>query len=91
MLEPRQINLIEKRRDAIRQWLDDEAPYVTCDQRHLDAHTPEQAYWQYGYQAALADILRLVLQTTSESARSSEDISSPTRAVAPDVRGSPED
>jgi hypothetical protein len=91
MLEPRQITLIEKRRDAIRQWLDDEAPYVTCDQRHLDAHTPEQAYWQYGYQAALADMLRLLLQSTSETTRSSEDNSNPSRPAVPDAHGSPED
>lgn len=85
MLEQRQISLIEKRRDAIRSWLDDEAPYVTCDQRHLDPHTPEQAYWHYGYQAALADILRLVLQSTSDTAPSSEGTSSSSHPDAPDV------
>jgi hypothetical protein len=38
----------------------DEAPYVTADQRHLDENTPERAYWHYGYQAALSDVLRLM-------------------------------
>lgn len=38
----------------------EEAPYVTADQRHLDANTPERAYWHYGYQAALADVLTII-------------------------------
>jgi hypothetical protein len=43
--------LPRSRRDSIRQWLETEAPYATFDQKHLDAHTPEQAYWHHGYQA----------------------------------------
>jgi hypothetical protein len=54
------IALLQQRRDGIRQWLDEEAPYTDCDQRHLDANTPERAYWHHGYQAALSDVLRLL-------------------------------
>jgi len=52
--------LLERRRDGIRQWLEDEAPYIAFDQKHLDAHTPERAYWHLGYQAALTDALDLI-------------------------------
>ena len=35
--------LLRQRRDSIREWLEEEAPYTDVDQRHLDAHTPERA------------------------------------------------
>ncbi len=49
-----------RRRDGIRAWLDDEAPYTAHDQRHLDVNTPERAYWHYGYQQALADVIDML-------------------------------
>ena len=49
-----------QRRDNIREWLEEEAPYTEVDQRHLDAHTPERAYWHHGYQAALNDIMAML-------------------------------
>lgn len=52
--------LIRQRRDDIRDWLDQEAPYTEVDQRHLDASTPERAYWHHGYQAALNDIISML-------------------------------
>jgi hypothetical protein len=54
------IALLEQRRDDIRDWLSEEAPYTAFDQKHLDAQTPERAYWHHGYQSALADIIRLL-------------------------------
>ena len=48
----------QERLDGIRKWLNDEAPYIIADQRHLDEGSPERAYWHYGYQAALADVLK---------------------------------
>jgi nicotinamide riboside kinase len=54
------IPLLQRRRDDIRQWLSNEAPYAESDQRHLDANTPERAYWHHGYQAALADVVALL-------------------------------
>ena len=89
MLDDRYITLIEKRRDAIRAWLDDAAPYTAQDQRHLDAHTPEQAYWQHGYQAALNDILRMLI--TTDSASGNEDRSSQSRPASQDAPDSPAD
>jgi hypothetical protein len=88
MLDDRHITLIEKRRDAIRAWLDDAAPYTAQDQRHLDAHTPEQAYWQHGYQAALNDILRM-LSSTIGSSSGSEDTSNQSRSASEDAPDSP--
>ena len=59
MLNKAGLALLKSRRDQIRSWLDDEAPYTVADQKHLDAHTPERAYWHHGYQAALADIIEM--------------------------------
>ncbi|MBN8910860.1 MAG: hypothetical protein J0H65_02145 [Rhizobiales bacterium] len=55
-----QVAMLRQRRDNIREWLDEEAPYTEVDQRHLDAHTPERAYWHHGYQAALTDIMAML-------------------------------
>jgi hypothetical protein len=57
------IQQLQQRRDGIRQWLQQEAPYAAGDQRHLDANSPERAYWHHGYQAALTDIIDLVMPT----------------------------
>jgi hypothetical protein len=73
MQHQRSITLLQRRRDGIRQWLDDEAPYTDSDQRHLDQNTPERAYWHHGYQAALDDVIALLmpLEQTSGSEDSS--------------------
>jgi hypothetical protein len=60
MARKKNISLLRRRRDDIREWLDTEAPFTDVDQKHLDADTPERAYWHHGYQAALADILSLL-------------------------------
>jgi hypothetical protein len=60
MARKKNISLLRRRRDDIREWLDTEAPFTDVDQRHLDADTPERAYWHHGYQAALADIINLL-------------------------------
>ncbi|MGE3229054.1 MAG: hypothetical protein AB7J30_06415 [Hyphomicrobium sp.] len=59
MSEKSSESMLRQRRDNIREWLEEEAPYTEVDQRHLDAHTPERAYWHHGYQAALTDILAM--------------------------------
>ena len=73
MQHQRNIALLQRRRDGIRQWLDDEAPYTAADQRHLDQNTPERAYWHHGYQAALDDVIALL--TPLEQTSGSEDSS----------------
>ena len=60
MARKKNISLLRRRRDDIREWLDLEAPFTEVDQKHLDADTPERAYWHHGYQAALADIIELL-------------------------------
>ena len=60
MFKEDSVSLLRQRRDSIRDWLDETAPYTDVDQRHLDAHTPERAYWHHSYQAALSDIMALL-------------------------------
>jgi hypothetical protein len=49
---------IREMADGLRDWLKENAPECCEEQRHLDAGTPERAYWHYGYLCALHDILR---------------------------------
>jgi hypothetical protein len=60
MFQKTSVTMLRQRRDNIREWLEEEAPYTDVDQRHLDAHTPERAYWHHGYQAALTDIMSML-------------------------------
>ena len=60
MLDQYERSQLLRRRDRIKQWLAAEAPYAMADQKHLDACTPERAYWHYGYQAALTDMMQLL-------------------------------
>jgi uncharacterized protein YhfF len=60
MFQKTSVTTLRQRRDNIREWLEEEAPYTDVDQRHLDAHTPERAYWHHGYQAALSDIMAML-------------------------------
>ena len=60
MKRKKNISLLRRRRDDIREWLDIEAPFTEVDQKHLDADTPERAYWHHGYQAALNDIMTMM-------------------------------
>ncbi len=60
MYQKTSVSMLRQRRDNIREWLEEEAPYTDVDQRHLDAHTPERAYWHHGYQAALSDIMAML-------------------------------
>jgi hypothetical protein len=60
MFQKASVTMLRQRRDNIREWLEEEAPYTDVDQRHLDAHTPERAYWHHGYQAALSDIMAML-------------------------------
>lgn len=60
MSQKSRVTMLRQRRDNIREWLEEEAPYTEVDQRHLDAHTPERAYWHHGYQSALTDIMAML-------------------------------
>jgi hypothetical protein len=52
--------ILTRRRDDIRAWLAEAAHVEICRQGHLEADTPEQAYWHHGYQAALDDMITLL-------------------------------
>ena len=58
---------MDERRSAIQDWLSTEAPFTEFDQRHLEPHTPEQAYWHHGYQAALNDALQLLANSAPDN------------------------
>ncbi len=61
------IVLLKRRRDGIREWLQDEAPHTVADQKHLEEASPERAYWHHGYQAALNDVIDLLNPVTRKS------------------------
>ena len=61
------IVLLKRRRDGIREWLQDEAPHAAADQKHLEEASPERAYWHHGYQAALNDVIDLLNPVTRKS------------------------
>lgn len=63
MSDSNPLTFLRRRRDSIRDWLDEEAPYTAADQRHLDSETSERAYWHHGYQAALTDVLEMLSET----------------------------
>ena len=54
------IDRIIERRTDIGEWLENDAPFASTEQSHLDAGTAAQAYWHHGYHAALDDILALL-------------------------------
>ena len=68
MNDERTYSRIVERLAQLEAWLDDAAPYARFDQRHLDAHTPEQAYWHLGYHRALSDVIGLIDGETEGSA-----------------------
>lgn len=62
--------LIRSKRDGLKRELADVAPYTFADHKHLDANTPERAYWHYGYINALEDVLRLLVDAPSQKSSS---------------------
>ncbi|MGH1418932.1 MAG: hypothetical protein ACRBCJ_08755 [Hyphomicrobiaceae bacterium] len=48
---------LEFRLNNIAQWLKEEAPHTTIEQKHVVQNSSEQAYWNYGYMMACADIV----------------------------------
>ncbi|MGE0627032.1 MAG: hypothetical protein AB7O43_04355 [Hyphomicrobiaceae bacterium] len=81
MIRNETLELVCERIRHIGTWLEDEAPYAQFDQRHLDAATPERAYWHLGYRAALCDLLDLMRNET-ESIQGTASYSPP---AAPDA------
>lgn len=50
-------NDIRKRHETLKAAIAEGFPNALENQAHLDAGSPEQAYYHYGYLSALADIL----------------------------------
>jgi hypothetical protein len=79
MIDERTYDRITRRAADLEAWLEQEAPYARFDQRHLDPHTPEQAYWHLGYQRALRDVLSAIRETDG-----SADTANPSPPAGPD-------
>lgn len=52
---------ITAQRDAVRDVLRRTAPETFGEQAHLDEESGARVYWSHGYQAALDDIIRLIV------------------------------
>jgi hypothetical protein len=59
MSAEKNLAILAKRRDNIREWLERQDEETDLEQKHLDSGSSEQAYWHHGYQTALDDILKL--------------------------------
>jgi hypothetical protein len=62
--------LLAKRVKDLTRWLEKNAPECVIEQRQLDASTPEQVYWHYGYLCAVRDALSLYRKSYSEDTSS---------------------
>ena len=49
-----------------REWLEKNHPNVFIEQKHTQFGTQEKAYWHYGYQAALWDVLLRMVEQERE-------------------------
>ena len=79
MIDEKKYERIMQRISQLGTWLEEEAPYALSDQRHLEAHSPEQAYWHLGYHRGLSDMLSFLKAHVEDS----EDIASPSHAAEP--------
>ncbi len=70
MIDEQKYERIIQRITQLGTWLEEEAPYALADQRHLDPHTPEQAYWHLGYHRGLSDMLSFLKAEDSEGTAS---------------------
>lgn len=61
-----------ERAEGQRQWINENAPYISHDQKHLDADTVERAYWHYGYSVALRDVIVQIKSTLTAPADGKE-------------------
>ena len=58
--DPIIISRLQSRYNDLKEWLVENSPECSDVQTHLDAGTPEQVYWNYGYAMALRDVLKLL-------------------------------
>jgi hypothetical protein len=80
MIDEKKYERIVQRIAQLGAWLEEEAPYALADQRHLEPHSPEQAYWHLGYHRGLSDMLSFL----RERAEDSEGIANPSHVAGSD-------
>lgn len=83
MTQDTKIQTLQCRLDAVAAWLYDHAPYADADQKHLDAGSPEQAYWHLGYMTALCDAIQLL--DGRRDPHDNTDMSNPCSPSGPDA------
>ena len=59
-LDPEVASTIRDRVHLMRDWLAEQARTCVVDQKEFEISTAESVYWQFGYEAALQDILDCV-------------------------------
>lgn len=64
-VDPRTLKRVISQRDEILDWLKTNAAFAADEQKQLDGDSPERAYWHFGYQAALTDMINLLAEKRS--------------------------
>ena len=59
------VDRLQERGADLSEWLAENGSDCDHIQAHLDAGTPERAYWHHGYAIALRDVLALLTGSAS--------------------------
>jgi hypothetical protein len=65
-IEPARVQAIADKANELTRWVAEHAPYCETSQKHLDAGTPEQGYWNYGYLCGIKDILGVIKSPSAQ-------------------------
>lgn len=57
---------IGRKIEQVSEWLESTPPLCATEQQHLEESSREHVYWQYGYVAALRDVLRFLTTGSTE-------------------------
>jgi hypothetical protein len=57
---------IGRKIEQVSEWLKSTPPLCATEQQHLEEGSQERVYWQYGYLAALRDVLRCLTTGSTE-------------------------
>lgn len=60
-VDSHKLKRIISQRNAIQNWLETNGSFTVSEQKQLNAESPERLYWHYGYQAALTDLINLMV------------------------------
>jgi len=67
MTQEHTTQILQDKLKSVALWLYEHAPYADCDQRHLIAGSPEQAYWHLGRMSGLHDAIQLLARPIPQS------------------------